>query len=82
MIRGTSLPDDLVKLSEVAKRLQTSASTLLRWSRNRDFPEVFHVGRGWLVRESEVARWLADRSGYRVEKMHEAMAQALRTHCP
>lgn len=78
----SAVPDDLIPLPRIAARLRTSASTLVRWSAAGEFPQMFKVGRGWLVRESDVALWLSERTTSRVQRRWDAVSKAARTHTP
>jgi hypothetical protein len=57
-------PTDLVRLTVVAKRGPMSLPTLHRWRlRETDPLPCWRLGGVWYVSESELAEWIARRSG-------------------
>lgn len=58
-----SIPDDLIDLSLVARRIGRRSDTLRAMSLRGEFPPVTSVGnRAWRVSAAAVARWYASRS--------------------
>jgi acetyl-CoA synthetase len=53
--------DKMLKTREVAERLDVSHATVVRWIRSGELGGV-KVGRVWRVYESELARYISQRS--------------------
>jgi len=53
----------IIRPSELARRLSVDRSTLWRWVKNRTLPPPINISpqvKGW--RQSDIERWLADRA--------------------
>jgi predicted DNA-binding transcriptional regulator AlpA len=73
--RLKSIPQ-MVRLTDVAKRLDVKHKTLVKWAKDHDhqFPVAYKYGRCWFVNEAEVSEWLKTR-----ESSFQDRAQAYRS---
>jgi excisionase family DNA binding protein len=52
------LPESTFTVEEVAKMLNISEATLLRWLKAEKIPGFFRIGRRWLIRKIDLEKFI------------------------
>lgn len=52
------LPESTFTVEEVAKMLNISEATLLRWLKAEKIPGFFRIGRRWLIRKNDLEHFI------------------------
>ena len=52
------LPEATFTVGEVAKMLNISEATMLRWLKAEKIPGFFRIGRRWLIRKSDLETFI------------------------
>jgi len=55
------LPESTFTTSEVAKMMNISDATMLRWLKAEKIPGFFRIGRKWLIRKSDFEEFISKR---------------------
>lgn len=50
--------EDVMKISEIAKKVMVSDGTVIRWCNNGYFPNAFRVGRSWRIPRIDVENYI------------------------
>ena len=50
--------EDVMKISEISKKVKMSDGTVIRWCNNGYFPNAFRVGRSWRIPRIDVENYI------------------------
>jgi excisionase family DNA binding protein len=67
--RGTTMPEDILTIREVAEYLKVTERTLYRLVQEKQIP-AFKVGNSWRFRRDDLERWISKQARTTTRKEH------------